>query len=204
MSAMSKKKSRPRPRNGSMIEELQSELSSRREKVTKLEAEHAERVRVGQEAIDRAKKEVDDYVAKVAEALGLPNPVAREAKRLQTLRQARQRVRDTKVAAEIPEVESQVESLLEDQGLADYLRAHPWPLVLPGPPSMKYTAHDHVVTRQLRYLAVVESDGPPSRYLAELRTYLKLLREQQRRRARGLPPDTDSVPAFLRAQVARS
>lgn len=69
---MSKVK-REKPR--STIDELRAELASRRERVACCEQE-----------LVAAKIAVDQYVAKIAEALGLPNPVAREAKRIETLK----------------------------------------------------------------------------------------------------------------------
>jgi hypothetical protein len=70
----------------SMIEELQAELASRREKVAKCEAKIAQAAERGKIELEAARREVDQYVAKIAEALGLPNPATREAKRLETLK----------------------------------------------------------------------------------------------------------------------
>ena len=88
---MAKTKSRTRPRTGgSMIDVLQAELAERRQRVTQLEEAHARVVEKGEAAVAEARRQVDDYVAKIAEALGLPNPVAREAKRMETLRLRKQ------------------------------------------------------------------------------------------------------------------
>ena len=78
-----------RPLSG-VIEDLQAELAARRLVVEQLEETHAERIRQGEEAIAEARRQVDDYVAKIAAALGLPNPAAREAKRQETLRLRKQ------------------------------------------------------------------------------------------------------------------
>lgn len=79
-----------------MLETLQQELAEKRQKVKDCD-----------QALAKAKAEVDAYVAKVAEALGLPNPVAREEKRQTTLA-ARKRVRsllaDGKTTAEIIDI----------------------------------------------------------------------------------------------------
>lgn len=88
---MAKTKSRTRPRTGgSMIEVLQAELAERRQRVTQLEEAHAKLLEKSEVAVAEARRLVDDYVAKIAEALGLPNPVAREAKRIETLRVRKQ------------------------------------------------------------------------------------------------------------------
>lgn len=88
---MAKTKSRTRPRTGgSMIEVLQAELAERRQRVTQLEEAHAKLLEKSEAAVAEARRLVDDYVAKIAEALGLPNPVAREAKRIETLRVRKQ------------------------------------------------------------------------------------------------------------------
>jgi hypothetical protein len=125
-------------------------------------------------------------------------PAARAARTLQKSEAAKKReekaerktIRDAKVATEIPLVEAEVQALLNDDGLMEYLKSHPWPLVIPGPPSMAYTAHDHVVGKGVRYVSYEEHEGTPDRHLSQLKWLLRLLKEQARLRARGLTPTT--------------
>ena len=116
-----------RPLSG-VIEDLQAELAARRLVVEQLEETHAERIRQGEEAIAEARRQVDDYVAKIAESLGLPNPAAREAKRQETLRLrkqvqalARRGKEISEIAAELG-VESEVVAPIYAK-IADKMRA---------------------------------------------------------------------------------
>jgi vacuolar-type H+-ATPase subunit I/STV1 len=56
----------------SMIDGLQSELATKQRKVADCETVLAKVSKKAQEALDRAKEELDQYKAKIAEALGLP------------------------------------------------------------------------------------------------------------------------------------
>jgi len=114
----------------------------------------------------------------------------------------KKQARDAKIANEIPQVEAAVQALLDDPDFMDYLKSYPWPVVIPGPPSMAYTAYDHIVVKGLRYVEYHEREGTPGSHLAELKSLLRLLKEQQRRRDKGLLPDSDTIPGFVRAQMA--
>jgi transposase len=80
MSKSAKPSTKPSPR--STIEGLQEELAARRERVTRCEQELA-----------AARSDESEYVSKIAAALGLPNPAARETRRQETLA-LRKRVRE--------------------------------------------------------------------------------------------------------------
>lgn len=112
-----------------------------------------------------------------------------EAARKAAEKLARREARDAKIAVAIPEVEAAVQALLDDADLMDYLKSYPWPRVIPGPPSMAYTAYDHVVVKNHKYVEYEEREGTPARLLAELKTFLRMLTVQRRRRAQGLLPD---------------
>jgi DNA-binding CsgD family transcriptional regulator len=68
-----------------MLEGLQAELATRREKVAACKAKLDEAVERASLELNKAIADVDQYVAKIAETLGLPNPTVLEAKRQETL-----------------------------------------------------------------------------------------------------------------------
>jgi hypothetical protein len=114
---------------------------------------------------------------------------------------ARREAREAEAAARVPEAEAEVQAFLDDADFMAYLAAHPWPLVIPGPPSMRHTAHDHVVTYGLRRVEGVRADRRESRpsavLLGELGSMLRLLRESFELFHQGLPPDSPSSRKFL-------
>lgn len=77
----------------SAIEDLRAELAARRALVEACQKKHDEAVERARKDLERARAGVDQYVAMIAEALGLPNPTAREARRIETLR-LKKRARD--------------------------------------------------------------------------------------------------------------
>jgi hypothetical protein len=121
---------------------------------------------------------------------------SREAAKL-----ARREAREAEAAARVPAAEAEVQVFLDDADFMAYLAAHPWPLVIPGPPSMRLTAHDHIVTYGIRRIDGVRSDRRESRpnaaLLSELTSMLRLLRESAKLFAQGLPPDSPSSRKFL-------
>lgn len=78
---MTKKKARP----ATTIEGLQAELDARRDRVEAAKAHYDDVVAKAGIAIDEAKGAVDEYVSKIAAALGLPDPAARERRRQETI-----------------------------------------------------------------------------------------------------------------------
>jgi transposase len=70
----------------SAIESLQAELAERRARVEACQRRHDEAVERSRRELEAARAGVDEYVAKIAEALGLPNPAHKLAKRLATMR----------------------------------------------------------------------------------------------------------------------
>lgn len=71
----------------SAIESLQAELAERRARVEVCQRRHDEVVERSRRELEAARAGVDEYVAKIAEALGLPNPAHKLAKRLAAMRQ---------------------------------------------------------------------------------------------------------------------
>lgn len=94
-----------------VLEELRSEVSKSRKRVEEC-SERLARVRVeaekameracskAEQELARAKKEHDDLVSRIAVELGLPDPVARERKRLETLRHKRLRKKVAELLAQ--------------------------------------------------------------------------------------------------------
>jgi hypothetical protein len=86
------------------IEGLRAELASRRSRVEACQKQLDVAQSRAQAELDRAQASVDEYVAKIADALGLPNPRAREARRQETLlvkRRARELLASGKSADEV-------------------------------------------------------------------------------------------------------
>jgi DNA-binding transcriptional ArsR family regulator len=91
-----------------MIESLQDELAAKRRKVEECEEDKSKKMESCDRALAKARADVNAYVAKVAEALGLPNPAAREEKRQETLK-LRKQIKDLLATGAKPdEVLSQV------------------------------------------------------------------------------------------------
>jgi hypothetical protein len=113
----------------------------------------------------------------------------------------RREAKEAEAAAKIPAIEAEVQAFLDDSNLMEYLASHPWPLVIPGPPSMDYTAYTHIVTQGLRRieyaLTLRPSDRPKASQLSELKNMLRVLKEQAVRLPQGLPPDSPSDRKLL-------
>ena len=103
---------------------------------------------------------------------------------------ARKAARDAKVIADIAALEPLVQALLNDAGLMEYLKAHPWPLVIPGPPSMDYTAYEHLVVRATKSIHYALAQHDKANELNELKFMYDALREQRKRRSMGMAPET--------------
>jgi hypothetical protein len=109
-------------------------------------------------------------------------------------KRARREAKEAEAAAQIRSVEAEVQVYLDNPKLMDYLNAHPWPLVIPGPPSMNYTAFTHIVEKPMNSIKYVrtyrDQDRPKAAELGYLKTMLRLLNEQTKRLAQGLSPDS--------------
>lgn len=96
---------------------------------------------------------------------------------------------------------------MNDTALLEYLQSHPWPLVIPGPPSMQYTAYDHIIAMGLRRIELARSarphELPNHQHLGELQNMLRLLKEQVKQRELGLMPDSPSDRKMLAKQGVR-
>jgi hypothetical protein len=105
---------------------------------------------------------------------------------------AAKRVDRERLATEqIPIVEAQVQTFLDDTALMEYLASNPWPYVMNNTPSMAYTAHDAIVKHCLGDIAHTQRPGYGSdakvNELAYLKSFLKLLQEQSKRFRKGMP-----------------
>jgi hypothetical protein len=113
----------------------------------------------------------------------------------------RRNAKEAEAAAKIPAIEAEVQAFLNDSNLMEYLASHPWPLVIPGPPSMDYTAYTHIVTKGLRRieyaLTLRPSERPKASQLSELKNMLRVLKEQAIRIGQRLPPDSPSDRKLL-------
>jgi hypothetical protein len=82
----------------------------------------------------------------------------------------------------------------------DYLKAHPWPFVMPGPPSMAYTAHDHIVAKNIERLSsYAQRNREPSLVFDALKYMRDSLKDQVRRQAKGLLPGITNLPRSMRS-----
>jgi hypothetical protein len=137
----------------------------------------------------------------LAERRGIRSRDSSERGSREAAKTARREAREAEAAARVPAAEAEVQAFLDDADFMAYLAAHPWPLVIPGPPSMRHTAHDHVVTYGLRRIEGVRSDRreprPNAALLSELTSMLRLLRESAKLFSQGLPPDSPSSRRFL-------
>lgn len=149
-----------------------------------------------EDARARAYSKHGEGAAELAERRGDRREKSSEAAAREAGKLARRESREAEAAAKVPAVEAEVQAFLDDGDFMAYLAAHPWPLVIPGPPSMRHTAHDHVVTYGLRRIEGVRADRretrPSAQLLGELTSMLRLLRECAKLFARGLPPDSPS------------
>lgn len=98
----------------STIEGLQEELGKRQERVEACKKKHEEVVARCQRELEQAQAEVSQYVGMIAEALGLPNPAVREAKRMETLRLRKLVKKLHATGQEAAEIAAKIGAPLED------------------------------------------------------------------------------------------
>ena len=124
---------------------------------------------------------------------------AQEAKKVARL--TKQQNKESEAAAKIPIVEAEIQVLLDNAGFMEYLKSHPWPHVIPGPPSMSLTAYDHIVeysAKQIDHICKYKNhDNPKEVHLGVLKNMLQMLKEQVRRFAKGLPPESATFIKFF-------
>jgi hypothetical protein len=114
---------------------------------------------------------------------------------------ARRAVKEVEAAARIPAIEAKIQAFLDDANFMDYLKAHPWPHVIPGPPSMKLTTWDHIVARSVQHIDTIrnasQAEDLHARHLDELKLMLQMLKEQAKRFSKGLPPESATLRKFF-------
>jgi hypothetical protein len=158
-------------------------------------------VKMVEDARDRAYSKSGRGAGELAERSASRSRDSSERGSREAAKTARREARESEAAARVPVAEAEVQAFLDDADFMAYLAAHPWPLVIPGPPSMRHTAYDHVVTYGLRRIEGARSDHretrPNAALLGELTSMLRLLRESAKLFSQGLPPDSPSSRRFL-------
>ena len=114
---------------------------------------------------------------------------------------ARRQAKETEAANKIPNIEAEIQVLLDNADFMEYLKTHPWPHVIPGPPSMSLTAYDHIVeysAKQIDHIYKYNNhDDPKQVQLGVLKNMLQMLKEQVRRFSKGLPPESATFLKFF-------
>jgi hypothetical protein len=143
-----------------------------------------------------ALKYLDD--AKSRAAAKLVRRSARLARRARTSaatkaaeKRERAATKEAQLATKLQAMEAEVQALLDDERLMAYLQASPWPYVIPGPPSMAYTAYEHIVAKNTK---TFNYSKLPSDKIEVLRYMRQALNDQVRRQAKGLLPGITKLP----------
>lgn len=92
------------------------------------------------------------------------------------------------INSQIAKIEAMVQPILDNAEFMKHLKSYPWPDMGPGiPPSMSYTAHDHLVVnfgKRIRYYTEKEDLRG---YLSLLKDFLVMLRHEQIKWSYGTP-----------------
>ena len=110
-----------------------------------------------------------------------PQEITRPAKRKRAPKPPRQpKAPHPDLEPKIAKIESQIQEILDNSEFVEHLKSYPWPnMGLGAPPSMSYTAHDHLVVNMNRRMGYYLQIGDRKGYLSTLANFLTMMRHEQ-------------------------